>query len=407
MTDTTNTTSTQEVPITSGETPIALLPTPSPEPSKSVTPPKQHAPSPAEVVGIDLNVIGKAEARKIMSEEHKALGFRPPHGSLAAEAQAAAAKHPQITLPNAHPPPIEKLKEAAREDAARILAQRKPEDHPEPHHPTQTQPHHPTTTKTPSPLPSPSAPLAPALASIAIDPAFDLNTISEADARRLMSHEHRALGFRPPPGSLAAEAQAAASKHPHPTGHPESEVVGKHSVKDDVLREAAWKDAERIKMTRELEENGDQQPPKKSPRSSSHSSSHKSHSEGSGSPPSESKPQLPILPPIVPEEEEEEEEEVIESKTTISETTNTEEILKITPASVTSTTSTTTEETTKIEANIPETPLDTPEIIIETLIPSTTSQSLQSLESSESLEMPGMTRSETGDSIQIIGDVLA
>lgn len=28
-----------------------------------------------------------------------------------------------------------------------------------------------------------------------------------------MSHEHRALGFRPPPGSLAAEAQTAAAKH--------------------------------------------------------------------------------------------------------------------------------------------------------------------------------------------------
>jgi len=399
MTDTTNTTSTQEVPISSGEALVALPPTPSPEPPKSVTPPKQHAPSPAEVVGIDLNVIGRAEARKIMSEEHKALGFRPPHGSLAAEAQAAAAKHPQITIPNAQPPPIEKLKEAAREDAARILAQRKPEDHPptEPHQ-TQTQPHHPVAAKAPSPLPSPSAPLAPTLAAIATDPAFDLNTISEADARRLMSHEHRALGFRPPPGSLAAEAQAAASKHPHPTGHPETEVVGKHSVKDDVLREAAWKDAERIRMTRELEENGDQQPPKKSHRSSSHSSSHKSRSEGSGSPPSESKTQLPVLPPVVPEEE------VVEAKTTISETIQKEEILEVTPASVTSTTSTTTEETTKIE--VTETPLETPEII-ETLVPSTTSESLQSLESSESLEMPGMTRSETGDSIQIIGDVLA
>ena len=32
------------------------------------------------------------------------------------------------------------------------------------------------------------------------------------DARKLMSHEHKALGFRPPPGSLAAEAQAAAAK---------------------------------------------------------------------------------------------------------------------------------------------------------------------------------------------------
>lgn len=34
-----------------------------------------------------------AEARKLMSHEHRALGFRPPPGSLAAEAQAAAAKH--------------------------------------------------------------------------------------------------------------------------------------------------------------------------------------------------------------------------------------------------------------------------------------------------------------------------
>ena len=32
-----------------------------------------------------------------------------------------------------------------------------------------------------------------------------------------MSHEHRALGFRPPPGSLAAEAQAAAAKHTEPS----------------------------------------------------------------------------------------------------------------------------------------------------------------------------------------------
>lgn len=30
-----------------------------------------------------------------------------------------------------------------------------------------------------------------------------------------MSEEHKALGYRPPPGSLAAEAQAAAAKHPH------------------------------------------------------------------------------------------------------------------------------------------------------------------------------------------------
>lgn len=54
-----------------------------------------------------------------MSVEHKVLGFRPPPGSLAAEAQAAAAKHPEVA--NAHLPDPDKLKEAARVDAERIL----------------------------------------------------------------------------------------------------------------------------------------------------------------------------------------------------------------------------------------------------------------------------------------------
>lgn len=39
-----------------------------------------------------------AEARKLFSEEHKALGYRPPRGSLASEAQAAAAKHPDSSV---------------------------------------------------------------------------------------------------------------------------------------------------------------------------------------------------------------------------------------------------------------------------------------------------------------------
>ncbi|KAF9264518.1 hypothetical protein L218DRAFT_847335, partial [Marasmius fiardii PR-910] len=42
------------------------------------------------VGSINLDNIGEAEARKIMSVEHKALGYRPPPGSLASEAQAAA-----------------------------------------------------------------------------------------------------------------------------------------------------------------------------------------------------------------------------------------------------------------------------------------------------------------------------
>ena len=90
----------------------------------------------AEQIGIDLNAIGKgactaslqrrsaltagtAEARKIMSVEHRVLGFRPPHGSLAAEAQAAAAKHPDVK--GMQPLDPEKLKEAAKVDAERIL----------------------------------------------------------------------------------------------------------------------------------------------------------------------------------------------------------------------------------------------------------------------------------------------
>ena len=50
-----------------------------------------------------------------MSEEHKALGHRPPPGSLAFQAQSAAAKHPQgaaVSQPATHD-----LTRAALEDA--------------------------------------------------------------------------------------------------------------------------------------------------------------------------------------------------------------------------------------------------------------------------------------------------
>ncbi len=53
-----------------------------------------------------------------MSEEHKALGHRPPPGSLAAQAQAAAAKHPQGAA--ATQPLLHDLQRAALEDAAVI-----------------------------------------------------------------------------------------------------------------------------------------------------------------------------------------------------------------------------------------------------------------------------------------------
>lgn len=95
-------------------------------------------------------------------------------------------------------------------------------------------------------------------------PEIDLNTINEgwsvtfllsqktserdctADARKLMSYEHRALGYRPPPGSLAAEAQAVAAKLSSSKGV----GAGRATLKDEILREAAKRDAERIKYGR-------------------------------------------------------------------------------------------------------------------------------------------------------------
>lgn len=65
-----------------------------------------------------------------MSEEHKALGYRPPHGSLASAAQAAASKHPNPE-PNALHIDEETLRKAALEDAARIAAQRSQPGSPE------------------------------------------------------------------------------------------------------------------------------------------------------------------------------------------------------------------------------------------------------------------------------------
>lgn len=51
-----------------------------------------------------------------------------------------------------------------------------------------------------------------------------------------MSEEHKALGYRPPPGSLAAEAQSAAAKHPN----------ARAGVDPTILAKAALEDAKRI-----------------------------------------------------------------------------------------------------------------------------------------------------------------
>jgi len=164
----------------------------------------------ARIIGyIDLKSIGESEARKIMSYEHKALGYRPPPGSLASQAQAEAAKHPKG---GPTPPDPIILKKAALSDAAKIESERG------------------------QPIPK----------STVVD-GIDLSDIGEAEARKLMSEEHKALGYRPPPGSLAADAQAAAAKHP--SGKAEKKVD------HQVLTEAAIKDAARISAERRSRSN--------------------------------------------------------------------------------------------------------------------------------------------------------
>ncbi|TBU39216.1 hypothetical protein BD309DRAFT_993908 [Dichomitus squalens] len=248
---------TSEVPLVAGDV-LRAIDTPAVSPPRNSSPPaaspttssakKGHrrtssaASDIAKAAGIDLDAVSMAEARKVMSEEHKILGFRPPHGSFAAEVQSVAAKHPD-RKPGAGPAvDTSKLKEIAREDALRILAERKSS----PGTDTAVLPTSSNGAKTPA-HGADAKHAAPARHSPP-EPGLDLDKISATDARVLMSHEHRALGFRPPPGSLAAEAQAAAARHP--------DGDGTH-LDDGALRAIAVRDAERIKADRELALVGD------------------------------------------------------------------------------------------------------------------------------------------------------
>ena len=65
---------------------------------------------------IDLGKVGAKDARIIMSEEHKSLGYRPPPDSLAAKAQRSSLKHPDSSLGL----DAATLRDAARADAERI-----------------------------------------------------------------------------------------------------------------------------------------------------------------------------------------------------------------------------------------------------------------------------------------------
>ena len=60
----------------------------------------------------------------------------------------------------------------------------------------------------------------------------DLNKVTPVDAKKLMSEEHKALGYRPPPGSLAAKAQAAAAQHPEKSAGVDPAALTKAAVED-------------------------------------------------------------------------------------------------------------------------------------------------------------------------------
>ena len=168
---------------------------------------------------VDLNKVTPVDAKKLMSEEHKALGYRPPAGSraslsllpllptnphppVAAEAQSKASK----VDANGAVLDDETIRKAALSDAARIQLERG------------------------QPVPERS-----------ITGELDFDALSEADAKKLMSEEHKALGYRPPSDSLAAKAQAAAARHPQGNGT---------TVDARLLTEAAVRDAARISAER-------------------------------------------------------------------------------------------------------------------------------------------------------------
>ncbi|KAH9837815.1 uncharacterized protein C8Q71DRAFT_856996 [Rhodofomes roseus] len=196
---------------------------------------------------VDLKNIGEAEARKLMSAEHKALGYRPPPGSLAATAQAEAAKHPDASADI----PEQALEQAAIEDATRIQSlksidvdQIESEEHralgyrpPPGSLASQAQAASAKHPDASSGLPSHELKRAAIedaaqIAKLEGERGVPLSQVGIAEASKLMSGEHKALGYRPPPGSLAAKAQAAATNHPDASAGIETAALTKAAVED-------------------------------------------------------------------------------------------------------------------------------------------------------------------------------
>lgn len=144
-----------------------------------------------------------------MSEEHRALGYRPPPGSLAAEAQSAASKHPEAAAPLSE----EQIRLAALADAERIKSEREKNG-----------------------VDLSAIGQGAREPFVAADRGGAERSHCAAQASKLMSEEHKALGHRPPPGSLAAQAQAAAAQHPQGAS---SSQPGAHDLQLAALESAA------------------------------------------------------------------------------------------------------------------------------------------------------------------------
>ena len=173
-----------------------------------------------------------ADARVLMSHEHKALGFRPPPGSLAAEAQSAAARHPEGDGTHLDD---NTLREIALRDAERIKADRELNIVGEIN------------------VGAVSKGASPSSLSHRISTnqclLFVMGMLARCieGASEIQSAEHEALGHRPPSGSLAAEAQSAAAQHPHGgTFDPAADPGALEAVKD-----AARKEGKQLRETEE------------------------------------------------------------------------------------------------------------------------------------------------------------
>ncbi|RPD60816.1 hypothetical protein L227DRAFT_610909 [Lentinus tigrinus ALCF2SS1-6] len=169
--------------------------------------PTQPPTTASTTASVDLDSIGE--------------GYRPREGSLAAQAQSAAAHHPDGSL---IAPNEKALVEAPEADSVRVAGELGGQ----------------TTYK----MQHIAVPAKARLQSAAETLGIDLRGMGKTEARQIMSEETSELGYRPPTSSLASEAQSAA--HFHPQGEPGVEHPG-----PTTLRIAAREDAERVVSERE------------------------------------------------------------------------------------------------------------------------------------------------------------